>query len=388
MRYLPLVLRNLRRSPLRTVLTGGAVAFAIMLVCLLLTMPAGFDEVLNQVSLNTRVGVHAKAGLVYPMPFSYLNKVRGVPGVVAATSYTWFGGVFDEDRGVTFPNFAVDADTVGAVFADWDIDPAALAAFERRRDGALVGRGTADRYGWEPGDRITLSSSVFPVALEVEIVGIVEQARNPLLWLQREYLEQALEARGGGLDFLGMVWARVDDPERVASVMRTIDEMFRNSETETATETEKSFQQNFFGSLQGLVTVILIVTGLVALCIVFIAANTASMSVRERMREIAVLKALGFTRRAIFGMLLGESLLLAAAAGALGALASLGLTRLIRGFAADWSGGLGLLGGFVVTDEILAGVLLLSVAIGVTAGAVPSYGAARRGVAATLREVF
>ena len=188
-------------------------------------------------------------------------------------------------------------------------------------------------------------------------------------------------------DQLGTIWARVDDPARVNEVMATVDALFRNSEAETASETEKSFFGNFFGSLQGFVTIILIVTGLVALCIVFIAANTASMSVRERVGEIAVMKALGFPWRVLFGTLVAEAALLSTLAGVAGVLLTAAFTRSLSGIA-GWSPQLGPLSAFIVTNAILVQGLFLALFIGIVSGVVPSWGAARRSVAATLREVF
>ena len=386
-KFLPLVWKNLGRNKTRSVLTGAAIALAIALVCLLRTMPAGLDAFLDQIAKNNRISVHNKAGIVYPMPYSYLQKVRTVPGVVEATSWTWFGGAFEEEKGVTFPNFAVDPETIGVVYEDLEIEPKALEDFRRYRDAALVGRQTLARYGWKPGDLITLKSTVFPIDLNFRIVGGMGNERDPRLWFQREYLTQALSAAGVSFDQIGTVWARIDDPDQVNDVMRRIDEMFRNSEAETATETEKSFFSNFFGSLEGFVTIILIVTGLVALCIVFIAANTASMSVRERVGEIAVLKALGFRWRLLFGILVLEAALLSTVAGAAGVLLPLGLSRMLAG-AAGWSPQLGPLAAFIVTNAILVQGLFMAFFIGIVSGVIPAWGASRRSVAATLREVF
>jgi putative ABC transport system permease protein len=388
-KFLPLVWLNLVRNPLRSALTAGAIALAIALVCLLLTMPAGLDQILENLASNTRVVVHNEAGLVYPLPYAYLQKVRSQPGVVAAASWTWFGGVFREEKGVEFPNFAVDPEPIGAVWQDWDLDPQQLADFRRYRDGAIVGRATLQRQGWKIGDVVALKGTVFPVDLSFRIVGEIPNERAPHFWFQREYLDQALRAAGrGGLDVLGIVWLRVDDPARVAPLMREIDEGFRNSEAPTASETEKSYFANFFGALQDFVTVILIVTGLVALCIVFIAANTASMSVRERQGEIAVLKALGFGRRLVFGTLLAEAALLSLFGGALGAIVALRLTQFLHAHAGGWSPQLGPLGSFIVTEAILVQGLFLAFFVGMIAGVVPALGAARRSVAETLREVF
>ena len=389
MKFLPFIWRQLTRNKVRTALTAGAIGLAVSLVCLLLTMPAGMDSMLTQIASNTRIVVHNEAGLVYPLPYAYLQKIRSMPGVVAATSWTWYGGAFRTEKGVEFPSFAIEPDQVGTVWADWKIDPQQLEEFRRYRDGALVGRGTLKSQGWKIGDTITLKGTVWPVDLSFRIVGEIPSERAPHFWFQREYLDQALRAVGrGGLDILGTVWVRVDDPARVGPLMREIDETFRNSDAITASETEKSYFANFFSMLQGFVTIILIVTGLVALCIVFIAANTASMAVRERLGEIAVLKALGFNRRLIFGTLLAEAVMLAGVGGALGALGALGLTQLIHARASGWNPALGPLGSFIVTQTILVQGLFLALFVGMISGVVPAFGAARRGVSETLREVF
>jgi putative ABC transport system permease protein len=388
MKFLPFIWRQLARNKIRTALTAGAIGLAVSLVCLLLTMPAGLDALLSDVASNTRIVVHNEAGLVYPLPYAYLQKIRAQPGVVSAASWTWYGGVFREEKGVEFPNFAVEPDPLGSVWADWNLDPQQLEAFRRHRDGAIVGRGTLLKNGWKIGDRVTLKGTIYPVDLSFLIVGEIASERAPHFWFQREYLDQALRAAGrGGLDILGTVWVRVDDAARVAPLMSEIDALFRNSEAITASETEKSYFANFFSMLEGFVTVILIVTGLVALCIVFIAANTTSMAVRERLGEIAVLKALGFSRRLIFGTLLSEAVLLSTLGGVLGALGALGLTQILRG-SGGWNPALGPLGSFIVTQTILVQGLFLALFVGMISGVVPALGAARRSVAETLREVF
>jgi putative ABC transport system permease protein len=388
-KFLPFIWRNLTRNKLRSLLTGGAIALAIALVCLLQSMPAGLKRLIEEVASNSRIVVHNEAGLVYPLPYSYLQKVRALPGVVGAASWSWFGGVFEVEKGVTFPNFAVEPDDVGVVWADWKIAPKALEDFRRYRDGAIVGRGTLDKYKWKIGDVVTLKGTLYPVELSFRIVGEIPNARSPHFWFQREYLEQALRAKGSNLNVLGTIWLRVDDRARVEPIMREIDEMFRNSEAETASETEKSYFKSFFTLLESFVVVILLVTGVVALCIVFIAANTASMAVRERFGEIAILKALGFSRRLIFSTLVAEAVLLCTLAGVVGAFGSLGLTLIMRRIAVSgWNSQLGPLGYFIVSRTILVQGVFLALFVGMISGVVPSWGAARRSVAATLREVF
>ncbi len=388
MKYLGLVLANLGRNKLRSALTGGAIALAVALVCILMTMPAGLDALLDDVASNTRISVHNKAGIVYPMPASFTRRVRRVDGVAAAMGQVWYGGAYEEDGRVTFPNFALETDQVGAVYPDYPIEPQQLADFQRYRDGALVGQQTMQKYGWKIGQRVTLRSTVWPVDLDFRIVGEVANKQAPFFWFNREYLDQALQAKTGqGLGIVGMIWVRAEDPSRVNAIMREVDEMSRNSDAETACETEKSFFSNFFGSLKGLVTIILVVTSLVVACIVVIAANTASMAVRERSGEIAILKAIGFGRRVIFATLLLEAVALASFSGAVGVGFAVGATRLLGTFA-GMGGALGPLGNFIITGPVIIDGLLLSLLVGVIAGVVPSYGAARKPVVDALREVF
>jgi putative ABC transport system permease protein len=395
-RFLPLVARNLGRNKLRSLLTGGAILLAIALVCVLRTMPAAFDAILSRLSNNTRISIHHSAGIVYSMPYAYLNKVRSIPGVVDAVSWTWFGGAIDPDAGVTFPNFAVDADHVARVYEDYALDPAQLSDFERTRTGALVGMRAMKDNGWKVGDLVTLKSTIYPLDLEFRIVGTIpgesqseasDTTNLPLFWFHREYLVEALRQQGVVFDALGTIWARIDDPARVTAVMQQVDEIFRNSEAETVSETEKSFFSSFFSQVQGLLVVIQAVALLVTLCIVFIAANTASMTVRERMREIAVLRAIGFGRNLLFGTLLAEAALLSTVAGTFGVLASLGLAKALASMGSA-NPAMGPLTAFVVTNAVIVQGIFLSLLIGIVTGAVPAFGASRRSVALTLREIF
>lgn len=379
--------RNVARSKLRSALTGGAIALAIALVCFLATMPDGLEKMVDNVAGTTRIVVHHEAGLAYDMPHAYLAKIRAIPGVMGATSWIWFGGEYREEDGVSFPSFAIEPDDVGVVWEDWGIDPAAIAAFQRRRDGAIVGRGTMQRYGWKTGDHITLSSKGWRLDLSFTIVGEIPHERVPQLWFQREYLVQAVAARGWQVDDAGMIWLRVDDVANIDSVIRQIDDTFHNSEAQTSSETEKTYIKNWFGVLEDLTTLLMVVAALLAVCIVFLAANTASMSVRERFREIAILKAIGFSRRQIFALLVGEATLLATVAGAIGAAGALALSHAVRAAIGGW-GELGPLAWFIVTNTILVEGLFLAFFVGLISGVVPALGAARRGVAETLREVF
>jgi putative ABC transport system permease protein len=385
---LRLVRANLRRNRLRTALTAASIALATLLVCLLMTMPAGLEAILARSAGSTRISVVNRAGLVYSMPYSLMHRVRSLPGVAGAMGLVWFGGAYEEEGRVTFPSFAVEAERVGEVYPDYHIPPQVLSAFERYRDAALIGPATLRRYGWKPGDRITLRSPVWNIALDLRVVGEIPQESSPVVWVQREYLDQALQAKWKRkLGDVGVIWIRAESPDAVQPVMDEIDELTRTSDSPTTQQTEKDFFASFVGSLRGFLTVLLAVTGLVTLCIVFIAANTASLSIRERAREIALLKALGFGRRRIFALLLGESLLLCALSGSIGVLLAIGLTRVLHR-AAGSSPALGPLLGFAITPGVVVRGLLLALAVGIVSGVVPAWGAARRRVAVALREAF
>jgi putative ABC transport system permease protein len=382
-----LVRANLGRNRLRSALTAAAIAVATLLVCLLLTMPEGLDAFLERAASNTRISVVNRAGLVYSLPFSLVRRIRALPGVADANAMVWFGGTYEEEGRITFPSFAVEADHVAGTFPDYGIDPRALEDFERFRDAALVGPATLERYGWERGDRITLRSDLWGVSLDLRVVGEIPREGTPTVWVQREYLDQALEAEDRALGIAGMIWVRAATASDVAPAMEAIDEITRTTDHPTTTQTEKSFFASFLASLEGFLSILMAVTALVSLCIVFIAANTASLTIRERAAEIAMLKALGFGRARLFLLLLAETLLLAGLSGAAGVGLAVALTRILQATAGRVPE-FGVLGGFVVSPPVVAQGLALALLVGLLAGSIPAWGAARRPVAETLREAF
>jgi len=389
MSWTRLVVRNLVRHPLRTVLTTLSIALSIFLVCAVLTLPGALDAILARASSNVRIAVHHEAGMTYWLPFAFVQKVRGIPGVAAVNHYSWFGGIYDEPKNL-FPNFAVDPETVADVWPEYRFSPGALAAFRATRNGALVGEQTMQKFGWRIGQEITLRGTIFPVDLTFKIVGIIYPrfGSAQILWFSRKYLEEAMEGRGS-FGNVGMIWLRADRPEHVDAIMQRVDDLFRNSEAEVAAETEKSFFASFFSSFKGFIRVILIVGFLVVGAVVLIAANTSAMSVRERVPEIAVLKSLGFRRRPILLALIAESTLIALAgglAGAGGAWVILGALR-----AAGKTGNmpfLGPLASFTMSPAVAAEGVAVAVTVGLLAGIVPAWNGARLNVVDALRRLF
>ncbi len=389
MTYPRFVIRNLFRHPYRTLFTTLSIALSIFLVCAVLTLPSALDAILERAASNVRIAVHHKAGLTYWLPFAFVHKVRGIPGVTAVNHYSWFGGIYDEPKNM-FPNFAIDPDTVATMWSDYQIEPEALARFRTTRNGALVGETTFKKFNWRVGQEVTLRGTIFPVDLTFRIVGVIRTAvGNPMVfWFNRKYLEEAMEGRGG-FGAVGMIWLRAERPDQVDAIMRAVDDLFRNSEAEVASETEKSFIASFFSSFQGFIRVILIVGFLVVGAVVLIAANTSAMSVRERVPEIAVLKSLGFRRRPILLALMAESTLVAALGGALGATGAYVILGALR--AAGKTGTmpfLGPLASFQMSPAVAAEGVAIALTVGLLAGAIPAWNGARLNVVEALRRLF
>jgi putative ABC transport system permease protein len=382
-----LVWRNLLRHPLRTLFTTLSIALSIFLVCAVLTLPSALDAILERSASTVRIAVHHKAGLTYWLPFAFVNKVRGIPGVAGVDHWSWFGGIYDEPKNM-FPNFAIDPETFRDVWPDYQIDAEAVRRFRRIRNAALVGEETFRKFGWRVGQEVTLRGTIFPVDLTFQVVGVVRSGNPAIFWFNRKYLEEAMEGRGG-FGNVGMIWLRAERPEDVPRITRAVDALFRNSEAETASETEKAFIASFFSSFQAFMRVIMVVGFLVVGAVVLIAANTAAMGVRERVPEIAMLKSLGFRRRPILAALVAESGLVSAIGGVAGATAAYAILTALR--AAGKTGAmpfLGPLASFRMSPTIALEGVAVALCVGLVAGIVPAWNGARLNVVEALRRLF
>jgi putative ABC transport system permease protein len=389
--YPRLVLRNLLRHPLRTVLTTLSIALSIFLVCAVLTLPGALARILERSSSNLRISVHHKAGFTYWLPAAFVHKVRSVPGVAGVNHFSWFGGVYDDPKNL-FPNFAVDPETIGQVWPDYQIDPAALERFRKIRNGALVGTQAMQKFDWHVGQEVTLRGTIFPVNLTFQIVGVIpaEHGNPQSFWFNRKYLEDAMQSIAQPFGFVGMIWIRVDRPEHVDQVMQAVDALFRNSEAEVAVETEQAFVSSFFSSFQSFMKVIVAVGFLVVVAVVLIAGNTSAMGVRERIPEIAIMKSLGFRRRPILAALMAESLLQATIGGLLGAGGAWGVLGWLHAAGRTGGGGnlLGPFGSFEMSPQVFTQGLATALAVGLVAGIVPAWNGARMNVIQALRQIF
>jgi putative ABC transport system permease protein len=375
LRFLPLLLANLRRRTPRTIFTLLSIAIAFLLYGLLAAVKNGFEANGNLAGIDRLVTID-KVSVVQPLPISYLQRITAVPGVSLVTHSTWFGGHYQNERSmiVTYP---VPPESYLAMYPEFLLPPAQKQRWLHDRVGAIVGRALADYHGWKVGDRIPLRSDIYARAdgtynWEFVIDGIYDNKDpsgdvNSFLF-HYDYLD---ESRTDGKGTAGWYIVRVADPAQSARVAAAIDTLFANSAAETKTDSEKAFVQGFAkqtGDIGAIVTAIGIA---VFFTMLLVSANTMAQSVRERTGEVAVLKTLGFSDAGVLVLVIGESLLLTVVGGAVGlAGAMLAVGHLSHSLSEYLSA-------FLLTPQALLVGLALMVALGVISGALPALRAAR-----------
>ena len=383
MKFLPLVWKNLFRRKARTLFTVLSIVVAFVLFAYLAAIRLAFGTGVSVAGADRMLVIH-KVSLIQPLPESYLGRITAVDGVADISHMSWFGGIYQDPRNF-FAQFAVDAESYLRLYPEIVLSDDEREAWLRNRTGAIVGRVTADRFGWEVGDRIPIQGTIFRTrsgpTWEFTIDGIYEAGEEgydtSTFYFHHEYL---MEANDQGVRFVGQYVIRVDDPERSADVAAAIDTRFANSPAETRTSTEQAFLQGFadqIGNIGAMVTAIL---AAVFFTILVITANTMAQSIRERTNELAVLKTLGFTDRRVLALVLIESLTLAVVGGAAG----LGIGSLLIGLG-DPTGGFLAVFLFPTRDLVMGGVLV--VLLGFAAGAVPALLATRLRIVDALRKV-
>ena len=380
MKYMPLIFANLFRKKLRTTLTVGSFAVALFLFGLLIVVRGAFSQGVD-IAGSDRLIVINKTSLIQPLPFSYRDRLLRIPGVKYVTFDSWFGGIYQEEKNF-FPQFAIDPDNQRKVFPELEVPEDQWKAFVEDRQGAIVGPQTAKRFGWKIGDHIPIKATIFGGATwEFNLRGIYAAKRDgddlTQFWFQNQYLE---ERRSFGKGMIGWYTIKLDNADYAVSAAKTIDEMFLNSPNETKTETEKAFATSFAKQAGNIEFLILIIGSVVLFTLLLVTGNTMAISVRERIGELAVLKAIGFTDRFVLFFVLGESLLIAMVGGILG----LALCKLLT-MRGDPTGGF--LPYFYLPAMAIVMGLVVSFAVGILAGLFPATSAMRLRVVTALRRV-
>jgi putative ABC transport system permease protein len=368
--------RNKRRS----LLTVASIAFSLLLLCIMLCVWRGFYIDKGAPDSALRIMTRHKVSLANFLPIYYRDKIRTVPGVVHVVPMTWFGGKYKDDKPENyFAQFATDPEEYFDVAADKIMPPDQLAAWKRDRAGCVVDADLARKHNWKIGDHIILQGTIFPVNLDLTLRGIyVIDPPNSALYFHTKYLEESVD---WFKDTAGFYFTRVDTPEHMPIAARTIDDLFHGSPVPTKSESEQAFKADFIASLGNVKMFILSICGAVVFTTLLVCANTMAMSIRERTREVAVLRTLGFTRERILRLLLSESITISLIGGLIGILfATVAVLFVSRP-------GVGLPVSLHMTWLTSLFVMAVAFFVGLVSGVLPSYRASNLGIVDALRHI-
>jgi putative ABC transport system permease protein len=376
------VTKSAFRNKRRSILTVLSIAFSLLLLTLMMTIWRAFYLDTFSAQSAQRLITRHRVSLTESLPLFYREKIRAIPGVVAVAPNNWFGGIYKDAKPENmFAQFGTDPDEILKIFTDFRMPADQLLAWQRDRAGAIVDGQLAKKYGWKLGDRIVLKGTIYPVDLELTIRGIYT-APEPTssVYYNQKYVEEAVSFAKGTA---GIFCILTDSPSSVATVASAVDNMFRNSPEPTKTESEKAFQLDFINSIGNVKAFILSICFAVAFATLLVSANTMAMSIRERTREVAVLKTLGFTRQSILGLYIGEAVLVALTGGALGCLLAL---VVVSGL--SHAPGIGMfLAGMRVKFPTLLLAIFVAGMVGFLSAILPAYHAAKLDIVEGLRYI-
>jgi putative ABC transport system permease protein len=379
-RFLPLLLANLLRKKVRTVLTLGSFTVALFLFGLLVAIRGAFTAGVELAGADRLIVMH-RASFIQPLPFSHKEKLARIPGVRNVASMSWFGGIYRDPKNF-FPQFSIETDAWKRVYPEFRVPDAEWKAFLDDRAGCVVGETTARRFGWKIGDRIPLQGTIFPGAWEFNLRGIYTGTRpnddTTQFWLHKEYLDEKAPSYWKGI--VGWYVVRIENPAAAPEMAKKIDATFANSAWETRTQTEQAFAGAFVQQMGNIELLVLVVGSVVFFTLLLVAGNTMAIAVRERTGELAVLKAIGFSDAFALAVVLAESLFVAGLGGGLGILLAKGFTS-----SGDPTGGF--LPAFYIAPSGVVLGLVLTAAVGLIAGAIPAISAMRLRVVDGLRRV-
>ncbi|RQO60414.1 ABC transporter ATP-binding protein [Paucibacter sp. KBW04] len=381
---LKLLLKNAFRHKLRTTLTMVGLVVAICAFGLLRTIVDAWYAGVEG-SSSTRLVTRSAISLTFPLPLNYGQRIKSVEGVSGISWSNWFGGVYITERNF-FPQFAVDPTTYLALYPEYRLSDAERLAFMRDRQGVIVGRKLADKFGWKVGDQIPLRGTIYPGTWTFNLRGIWDGAEaktdESQLLMHWSYLNETVrKLYPKRADAVGVYIVGIKEPQNAALISQRVDELFKNSLAETLTETESAFQLSFVSMSEAILVAINAVSLIIVLIIMAVMANTMTMTARERLAEYATLKALGFAPSFVVKLLFGESLLIALIGGGLGLLLTLPL-------AAGFASAVGtLFPSFHVSGLTMGLQVVAALVVGLVAAAWPAWKMSRIDIVQGLRHV-
>jgi putative ABC transport system permease protein len=382
-KFRKLIFANLFRKKVRLILTVGSFAVALFLFSFLAVVKGAFGRGADIAGADRLVIIN-RISIIQPLPLSYRDKILRIPGVKAITHNNWFGGVYQDEKNF-FPQFAIDIENQRKVLPELKVPDDQWANFVKDRQGAIAGAKTAARFHWKVGDRIPIKTTLFGGAntWEFNLDGIYHSETvggdESQFWFQWDAFEEGVPK--SFKDHVGWYVLKIDNPEDAPRIAKAIDSMFSNSDFETKTETESAFAAGWVKQFGNIEFLILTIGAVVFFTLLLVTGNTMAISVRERIGELATLKAIGFSDRTILFFVLAESLIISLVGGLLG----LGLAALaIPVLAAALNG---LLPTLILSPAILSVGLGTALLVGMVSGLLPGIGAMRMRVVNALRRV-
>lgn len=382
MKYLYLVWSNLRRKKIRTILTLLSIMVAFMLFGYLGAIRQGFSQGIDVAGVD-RLIVRHKISIIQLLPEAYESRIEQIDGVIDAAHQTWFGGIYQKPSNF-FAQMPVKPQEYLDMFPEFLLSDEERQAWLKTRSGAVAGRGIANRFDWKVGDRIPINATIWTRkggerTWEFDLVGIydgAEKGTDTSQFLFRyDFFDESRQFAQGQV---GWYTVRISDPDRAAETAALIDAEFANSPYETKAEPEGAFLQGFANQIGDIGFIMMSIVAAVFFTILLVAGNTMAYAVRERTNELAVLKAIGFTDRAVLGLVLGESLVLTSLGGAIG----LFLAWLLVSTGDPTGGSLPMF--YIPVKDLVTGVVLIGV-MALIAGILPALQAQRLRIADALR---
>ncbi|MGH9318528.1 MAG: ABC transporter permease [Vicinamibacteria bacterium] len=384
MKFLRLIGSNLRRKRIRTLLTLSSILVAFVLFGYLAAIRQAFNAGVDVAGAD-RLVVRHKVSIIQPLPGSYEADIEQIPGVAEATHASWFGGIYQEPRNF-FPQMAVKPEEYLSLYPEFQLPEDQKEAWFRTRTAAIAGRATAERFGWNVGDKIPIQGTFATHSggnkmWEFDLVGIYDGAEKGTdttqFLFQYDYYD---EARDIGRGWVGWYIVRIADPDRAVEVSKAIDDAFANSPAETKAETEGAFVKAFADQIGNIGAIMRAILSAVFFTILLVAGNTMAQSVRERTGELAVLKAVGFTDGQVVRLVLAEAMFLAG----LGGFTGLALSWFLISLGDPTNGSLPIF--YFPTRDVILGVLFV-IALGLATGILPALQAGRLRIAHALRRL-
>lgn len=380
MKFLPLVIKNLFRKKIRTTLTILSIMVAMFLFGLLAVIDTAFTAGIDVAGAD-RLVVIGRSGVIQPLPIRYKEQIARIPGVTDVAHASWFGGVYQDERNF-FAQFAVEDEAYLRIYSEFVVPEDQMRAYLSDLQGCIVGRKTAERFGWKIGDRIPLKGTIYAGTWEFNVRAIYSGRRpqddETAFMFRAKYLEERASQFWRGL--VGWYVVQVKDPNQAETIAMNIDARFSNSNAETKTQREETFIASWINQMGNIRLLVISVGIVVFFTLLLVTGNTMAIAVRERTGEWAVLKTLGFGDWTVLALVLAESLTIAGVGGGIGLL-------LARAFTSVGNPMPGLISVFYFSNERFVMGLFLTLFVGLMAGAIPGVMTMRLRIVDALRRV-